>query len=143
MREILGRNFEIEGVVSKGKGLGSELGFPTANIDPRDYCQPLFGVYCVRVLHKGISYEAVASFGKRPTLGEGLQPLLEVHFFDCPSDLYGSELRVSFEKFQREEENYPSLDALRLQIELDVKLAKEYFAEVAANNGDAKIAMQK
>lgn len=129
VREILGRDFEIEGVVIKGKGLGSELGFPTANIDPQDYCRPLFGVYCVRVLHKGVMHEAVASFGERPTLGEGLRPLLEVHFFDCPSDLYGSKLRVSFEKFQRKEENYASLDALRLQIKEDVKLAKQYFYE--------------
>ncbi len=135
VRDILGRDFEIEGVVIKGKGLGSRLGFPTANIDPQDYCRPLFGVYCVRVMHKGKSFEAVASFGKRPTLGEGLQPLLEVHFFDCPQDLYGSKLQVSFEKFQREEENYASLDALRLQIAEDVRLAKQYFRE-APNNGD-------
>ncbi len=134
LREILGRNFEIEGIVQKGKGLGSKLGFPTANILPRDYCYPRFGVYCVRVQHIGNGsagkvYNAVASFGERPTLGAGLEPLLEVHFFDYKDDLYGTKLRVEFEEFQRAEQDFSSLEELRLHIEKDVLQAQDYFSK--------------
>ncbi len=126
---ILGRSFEIEGVVQKGKGLGSRLGFPTANIDPADYCQPRLGVYDVSVVRGQERLDAVASFGKRPTLGEGLSPLLELHFFDCSEALYGETLRVGFERFQRPERHYESLAALQAQITKDVALSKAYFAE--------------
>ena len=127
-RAVLGRSFEIEGVVQKGKGLGSQLGFPTANIDPGDYCQPRFGVYDVSVVRGQERLDAVASFGKRPTLGEGLAPLLELHFFDSSKALYGETLRVGFERFQRPEQHYESLAALRVQIAKDVALSKDYFA---------------
>ena len=128
-RSILGRSFEIEGVVQKGKGLGSRLGFPTANIDPVDYCQPRFGVYDVSVLRGQERWDAVASFGKRPTLGEGLSPLLELHFFDRSETLYGETLRVSFERFQRPEQHYESLAALQAQIAKDVASSRAYFAK--------------
>ena len=129
-RTVLGRSFEIEGVVQRGKGLGSRLGFPTANIDPGNYCQPRFGVYDVSVIRKQERLPAVASFGKRPTLGEGLSPLLELHFFDCSEtlSLYGETLRVGFERFQPPERHYESLPALQAQIAKDVALSKAYFA---------------
>ncbi len=126
-RAILGRSFEIEGVVQKGKGLGSQLGFPTANIDPADYCQPRFGVYDVSVVRGQERLDAVASFGKRPTLGEGLSPLLELHFFDRSEMLYDETLRVGFERFQRPEQHYESLPALQAQIAKDVALSRAYF----------------
>ena len=146
-RAVLGRSFEIEGVVRQGKGLGSKLGFPTANIDPADYCQPRFGVYDVSVvreqercnipLNLNIPLNAVASFGKRPTLEEGLSPLLELHFLDCSDRLYGETLRVGFERFQRPEHRYESLPALQAQIAKDVALSRSYFTERAVSSAPA------
>ena len=133
-RKVLGRSFEIEGIVQKGKGLGSRLGFPTANIDPEDYCQPRFGVYDVSVARGQEQLNAVASFGKRPTLGEGLSPLLELHFFDSSESLYGETLRVGFERFQRPEQHYESLSALQAQIAKDVVLSQRYFANRALSS---------
>jgi riboflavin kinase/FMN adenylyltransferase len=65
----------------------------------------------------------VASLGTRPTVG-GVQTLLEVHVFDFSSDLYGREIEVEFVAKLRDEENYPTLDALVEQIHRDAAQAR-------------------
>jgi riboflavin kinase/FMN adenylyltransferase len=65
----------------------------------------------------------VASLGTRPTVG-GVQTLLEVHVFDFSADLYGREIEVEFVAKLRDEENYPTLEALVAQIHRDVAEAR-------------------
>ena len=61
----------------------------------------------------------MANIGFRPTFKEESEPLLEVHFFDFDSDIYGRRISVSFIKFFRNEEKFDSVVALRAQLHWD------------------------
>jgi riboflavin kinase/FMN adenylyltransferase len=123
--KILGRPHEIEGPVEQGAGLARAMGFPTANMTLHRYHRPRYGVYAVRVLVEGYDEQlnGVANLGVRPTL-DGLTELFEVHLFDFNAPLYGRTLRVELLDFIRPEHKFPSLDALKAQISLDVEAAK-------------------
>jgi riboflavin kinase/FMN adenylyltransferase len=117
----------------RGQCLGRELGFPTANFRLHPSFVALRGIYAVRV--RGIGglpdADAVASLGTRPTVG-GVEPLLEVHVFDFAGDLYGQRLTVEFVERLRDEEKFPSLEALVTQMHADATRAREILAARAA-----------
>jgi len=120
----LGRPYTMRGRVVQGQRLGRDLGFPTANLRIERQRTPLQGIFAVRV--HGVEtapLRGVASLGTRPTVG-GVQVLLEVHVFDFSSDLYGREIEVEFVAKLRDEENYPTLDALVEQIHRDAAQAR-------------------
>jgi riboflavin kinase / FMN adenylyltransferase len=122
---LLGRRYLISGRVAQGARLGSELGFPTANI-PLRRRPPLSGVYVVRVPGFG---PGVASLGLRPTVNPVPRPLLEVHLLNAaPGPLYGRRLGVEFLAKLRDEEKYPDLQQLKSAIARDVERAEDYFA---------------
>ncbi len=130
---LLGRPYSITSRVITGRRLGRELGFPTANFRLHPSSVGLSGIYAVRV--QGIAERpdaaAVASLGTRPTVG-GIEPLLEVHVFDFQGDLYGRRLTVEFVHRLRNEEKFPSLDALVTQMHADAARAREILAARAA-----------
>lgn len=114
---MLGYRFYTSGTVIKGQQIGRTIGFRTANlIYPEALVELPHGVYSVETnFGKGI-----ANFGTRPTVnGEGT--LLEIHILDFDKDIYGQTLSVQFNKMIRAEKKYPSLDALKKQIENDIK----------------------
>ncbi len=120
----LGRPYSMRGRVVHGQRLGRDLGFPTANLRIERRRTPLQGIFAVRVHGvEAIPLRGVASLGTRPTVG-GIQTLLEVHVFDFSADLYGREIEVEFVAKLRDEENYPTLDALVAQIHRDVAEAR-------------------
>ncbi len=122
--EILGRPFAIEGVVQRGKQLGRELGFPTANIPLDDYVVPRLGIYATRtVLPDGRKIDGVASIGRNPTTGL-VDPRLEVWLFDFDEDLYGQNLETELVAWLRPEEKFDSLKALTAQVLKDAEAAK-------------------
>ncbi len=121
--EWLGHPFVIMGEVVAGNKLGRTLGFPTANLVPDPSCRLRHGIYAVRVAVEGRTYDAVASFGRRPTIDNG-PALLEVYVFDFSGDLYGKVIEVSFVAWIRAEEKFPSLEALKAQIAEDCARAK-------------------
>lgn len=121
---MLGRPYSLRGEVMRGRQLGRELGFPTANLMVgRRQCPP-YGVWAVRVdIDDSRRWRpAVANLGVRPTV-DGSQTLLEVHLMDFEGDLYGVPLEVRFEKHLRAERAFASLEELRRQIAGDVMLA--------------------
>ncbi len=124
--KLLGHDYFIMGKVVKGRQLGRELGAPTANIELKRYRPAVAGVYAVAVRGLDRDYEGVANVGIRPTV-DGKKPLLEVHLFDFDRDIYGERLTVSFRHRIRDERAFPSLDALKARIGLDVLAARAYF----------------
>lgn len=121
---MLGRPYSICGIVAQGRQLGRTLGFPTANLTVLEVQTPPDGVWAVRVRDTtGTEWNGVANLGVRPTV-DGENRLLEVHLLDFSGDLYGQEIDVRFVKNIRAEVKFPSLDALRSQIEMDVASAK-------------------
>ena len=119
-RHLLGGYYRLTGLVTKGFGLGSKLGFPTANValDP-NYFLPRHGVYFVRVRYQDNFYFGMASLGYHPTVNEVNLPLLEVNIFDFKDDIYHQVLSVEFLRFIRPEVKFDSLDALVAKIEED------------------------
>ena len=85
----------MSGEVIHGDKRGRELGFPTANLALDPACGLRHGIYAVRVAVDGRRYDAVASFGRRPTFDNG-RVLLEVFLFDFSGDLYGKTIDVAF-----------------------------------------------
>ncbi|MEI8039011.1 MAG: bifunctional riboflavin kinase/FAD synthetase [Verrucomicrobiota bacterium] len=125
---MLGRPYAVSGTVVLGNQLGRTLGFPTANLATGDSQLPPDGVWAVRVTDRdGQCWDGVANLGTRPTLG-GTPRVLEAHVFGFAGDLYGRNLEVRFVQHLRPEMKYPSLDALRAQMERDAQAAREALA---------------
>jgi riboflavin kinase/FMN adenylyltransferase len=125
--ELLGHEWEIEGVVELGDQRGRTIGFPTANVALGEHLRPRFGVYAVRALIDGTWRDAVANLGRRPTFGK-LQENFEVHLFDFVGDLYGQTLRVALVDFIRPEMKFSGLDQLKAQIAADGASARQILA---------------
>jgi riboflavin kinase / FMN adenylyltransferase len=124
--KLLRRKWSIKGKVQKGKQLGKKIGFPTANIDIKDYVLAKVGVYAVRVKTlKSKNYlKGIANLGYRPTFN-GNKILLEVHLFNFTGNLYNKYLTVDFLKFIRREKKFKNVDQLRKQIKIDLLKAKK------------------
>jgi len=124
---LLGRRYGMSGRVVHGEQLGRTLGFPTANISLHRRVSPLRGVFAVTVWGAGHGWwQGVANVGCRPTVAGSVQRL-EVHLLDFAGDLYGHHLDVKFMHRIRDELRFQSLDALRAQIQHDVRTAEAWF----------------
>lgn len=127
----LGRPFTISGRVIYGNQLGTQLGFPTANIGLGRYQSPLRGVYAIMAKLQQRWIPGVANIGVRPTIGGRKKPILEVHLFDDVGSVYGAFLTVEFKQRLRDEMQFSSLEALKAQISHDKQQAKDWFHEHA------------
>jgi riboflavin kinase/FMN adenylyltransferase len=126
---LLGRPYVIAGRVVHGDKIGRKYGFPTANVQLRRKRMPLTGVFAVTV--SGLDERQLpgaANLGVRPTLAEGMKPVLEVHLFDFDRNIYGSHVTVHFLHKLREERKFASLDELKTQIARDVADTRAYFS---------------
>ena len=132
--EILGRDFEVDGIVEGGATRGRSIGFPTANVQLGAYIRPATGVYAVRAALTDTAkphwYNGVANFGSRPTF-DGTGELLEVHLFDFSRDLYGKHLRVALIEYLRPEIKFDGIEALRAQIATDAEAARRILKSAA------------
>lgn len=136
-RVCLGRAYELRGTVIHGREVGRSLGYPTANLRPdsADKMLPAAGVYAARIEPaedgSGLPAEgvrAMVNVGCRPTIDDGEELTIEAHLFDFAGDLYGRRLRLLFERRLREERRFPSLDALRRQLDTDAARTLELTA---------------
>jgi riboflavin kinase / FMN adenylyltransferase len=119
---LLGRPYEIRGVVAHGDVRGRDLGFPTANVSvPGDILLPADGIYAGWFERAdGSVHRAAISLGRRPTFyAEAHASLLEAHLLDFAGDLYGERVKVRFVAHLRGEVRFESVDALIAQIGRD------------------------
>lgn len=122
--QLLGHRYSLSGRVVHGDKLGRTLGFPTANIYLHRLYTPVHGIFAVLVEGLGPNpLKGVASVGSRPTVG-GTKVILEVYLFDFDEDIYGRHVRVNFVAKHRDEEKFPSVEAMRLQIVEDAEWAR-------------------
>ena len=124
--KILKRNWSIEGTVEKGRMMGKKIGFPTCNIDIKNYILAKTGVYAVKAKVKTSRkfYKGIANLGYRPTFNQK-KLLLEVNLFNFSGNLYNKKLSVEFLKFIRGEKKFNGVDDLRNQIKKDLLIAKK------------------
>lgn len=122
---MLGRPFAISGRVTRGRQLGRDLGYPTANVRVLALPCPIQGIFAVRARVEGDVWRpGVASLGWRPMVG-GEEMLLEVHFFDIDAELYGRRLETRFVAKLREEAHFDTLDDMVGQMKNDESRARE------------------
>ena len=124
---FLGYHFMLTGVVTKGKGLGKDLNFPTANIHIEEPYKlvPKEGVYLVQSEIEGHQTYGMMNIGKNPTVSQDNQTHIEVHFFNFDADLYGKTLKIELLDRLRSEIKFPNIEALKAQLELDKANAKQ------------------
>jgi len=124
--KLLNREWSIEGKVQKGKQLGKKIGFPTANIDIKDYVLACPGVYAVKIKIKNSSkpLKGIANLGYRPTF-DGKKILLEAHLFNFSGNIYNKDLTVEFLKFIRKEKKFKNVNQLKKQIKIDLLTAMQ------------------
>lgn len=119
----LGRNYYIEGEVTRGEGLGRQLGFPTANMTDIRTLIPLRGVYAGVAHIDGRINPAVLNIGVRPTVSSSNTVSVECHLMDFKDDLYGKKIRFSFVDRIRGEQKFSGKLELIDQISKDKEVA--------------------
>ena len=125
-RALLGRPYTLTGTVTANRHIGHTLGYPTANLETGELLLPPDGVYATFAEVEGVSRPAVTNVGRNPTV-EGKRRTVETYLLNEDVSLYGAELSVAFLARLREEEIFPSLEALSRQIGRDVEAAKKVF----------------
>ena len=116
----LGYAFMLTGTVKKGKGLGRQLDFPTANIKIAEAYKliPKNGVYVVQSFIDGKTYHGMMNIGFNPTV-KGKEKSIEVHFFDLNQDLYDKKIKVELLHHLRDEHKFDSVEDLKQQLVKD------------------------
>ncbi|MBQ7161939.1 MAG: riboflavin biosynthesis protein RibF [Clostridia bacterium] len=121
---LLGRYYSFTAPVTHGSEIARTLGYPTANQTvPEGRVRLRRGVYVTRALGR----PSITNAGIRPTVVTDGGVVCETHIIGCHEDLYGSDLKVEFISFLRDERRFDSLDALKAQLELDVAGAAGFF----------------
>ncbi len=127
-RELLGRDYSINGPVIHGHKTGRGIGFPTANIDTSKVQIPGTGVYAVRVQHHQHTFSGVVNIGFNPTFNRD-RLSVEVHIFDFDESIYGNEVEISFIERIRGEISFQAAEDLVAQIKKDIETAKNILAK--------------
>lgn len=126
--ELLGRPHALAGTIVAGRGLGKQIGFPTANLATINECLPLAGIYATRFSFDHLNEPAVTYVGTNPTLGQ--TPLaIETHVLTPVPELLGKSAEVRFLHRIRGEEKFADRDALTARIAQDCQEALAYHAQ--------------
>ncbi len=132
-RRLLGRPYCLRVPVTHGQKLGRRLGLPTINQGLPPYlCHPKFGVYASCVQIGSDVYPAVTNIGVRPTVGAD-SPLAETYILGYEGDLYDTTPAVYPLHYLRPEQSFPTLEALKEQIQRDIQAAEAHFATPTDN----------
>ena len=126
VKDILGSNYKVSGIVKRGAGLGQKLGFPTANIDVPSNSFKLFnGVYACYAYVDLKKYLAVVNVGINPTVNTQKFPRIEAHIIDFNNDIYGKNITVEFISLLRGEKKFNTVDELIKVVSNDIELVKK------------------
>ncbi len=123
-RAMLTQPYRIRGMVVHGAGRGSELGFPTANLDAIDTLLPNVGVYAGLATIDQDRYVAAIHIGPSPTFGVE-RPSVEIFVLNFQKRIYGEVLEIDFLEQLRGIENFDSAEQLITQMNHDVDRARK------------------
>jgi len=124
---LLGYQYSIQGEVVKGKGIGAQIGFPTANLSLPDERKlvPERGVYAVSVFVNGEFYKGMLNIGCRPTIGDENEKSIEVHILNFNSTIYSEKIDVFFVDKIRDEQRFNTIEKLTLQLQKDKRFVEK------------------
>jgi riboflavin kinase / FMN adenylyltransferase len=126
-RALLGHGFFVDSTPAHGRGIGSTVTVPTINLASYSELLPAHGVYVTRLRVGDEWFDAVTNVGNRPTFGADSFSV-ESHLLNFrPMRLEeDTPLRLCFLRRIREERRWPSPEALKAQIQKDVRVAQRY-----------------
>ena len=120
--DLLGHNYSVVGTIVEGRHIGTEIGFPTLNLQLTDnYVLPKFGVYKTISYIDNVPHVSITNVGVKPTIADNLSPSIEVHLKDFKGEIKGDVVILEFLKFIRPEMKFSSIEELKAQIAKDVK----------------------
>lgn len=127
----LGSNFLLTGKIVKGKGLGKDLGFPTANLKIEENYKliPKTGVYVVKAMIENEEVFGMMNIGYNPTVG-GSEKTIETYFFNLDKNLYGKELQIEVLKRIREEKKFGGVEELIKAMKKDKEFSMYYINQL-------------
>ncbi|MBZ9631149.1 bifunctional riboflavin kinase/FAD synthetase [Salegentibacter sp. LM13S] len=122
--------FSLKGTVVKGRGLGKEFNYPTANLSLKEDYKliPKNGVYVVRSVINEKRYFGMMNIGTNPTVG-GKDQTIETYFFNLDQDLYGAELKIEMLVRIRDEKKFASVNALKVAMRQDAAFSRQYIKD--------------
>ena len=131
-RHLLGRPYQVEGIVVRGSGKGAQLSFPTANLELENELVPASGVYITRAHLNGKTYSAVTNIGIRPTLSDQTtdKPVVEPHLLDFEENIYGKHMKLDLCFRLRAEKKFDGVEELKRQIGKDVTRTRRYMKKL-------------
>jgi len=129
-KAMLGRDYELDGLVAKGDKVGRKIGYPTINLEPENELHPADGVYVTQIHIRsfGRRFDCVTNIGRRPTVYEDYTTTIETYVLDFSANVYGEKVRLFFFDRLREERKFPSVTDLSEQIGRDIQATRDYFA---------------
>ncbi|PCE66124.1 bifunctional riboflavin kinase/FAD synthetase [Sediminicola luteus] len=128
----LGYPYMLSGTIRKGKGIGRQLAFPTANIEIAESYKliPRNGAYVVRSTIDGNTVFGMMNIGTNPTVKPDNPQTIEVHYLDLDRDLYDCDVQVELLHWLREEQKFDSVDLLKEQLHADRAKARSLIADL-------------
>jgi riboflavin kinase/FMN adenylyltransferase len=128
VKDFLGYNYFLTGIIEAGDGIGKTLGYPTANISisNNDKIIPHHGVYAVKAKIDNSHINGIMNIGVRPTINSNQNNLrLEVHLFNFNKSIYGQSIKVYLIEKIRDEIKFDDIESLKKQIGIDCEKAKK------------------
>lgn len=126
--ELLTAPYQLTGIVERGAGRGTNLGFATANLGSIETMTPALGVYAGVGHWQDRQFPAAINVGPNPTFGES-QNKVEVHLVGLDQPLYGETLEVDFLRRLRDIQPFASVAELQAQLRQDIAQTEQVFAE--------------
>ena len=122
--------FSLAGTVVKGKGLGRQFEFPTANLEVKEEYKliPKNGVYVVRSEIDGKAVFGMMNIGTNPTVG-GTEKTIETYFLDLHKDLYGKYLSIELLTRIRDEKKFDTVENLKRAMKQDEAFSRQYIRD--------------
>lgn len=127
---FLGYHFMLTGIVVKGKALGRQIDYPTANILIEENYKliPKQGAYIVSSVIDDVLIYGMMNIGVNPTVN-GEKETVEVHFLNYNSDIYGKKIQIDLLDRIRDEVKFESVEALKNQLTKDKETTLHYIAK--------------
>jgi riboflavin kinase/FMN adenylyltransferase len=125
----LGYSYQIKGTIVAGDGIGTKLGFPTANVKVDDQLKliPKNGVYAIEALFEGREFNGMLNIGHRPTVSNTGESRIEVHLFDFDEKIYDRKITLMLKERLRDEKRFDSKEELIEQLKRDEQAVKAIF----------------
>lgn len=126
INKLMQEPFKITGIVIHGSGIGTSLGFSTANVEIGcKYYDIRHGVYLCSIIIDGQIYDGIANIGCNPTLNELKRPRLEVHILNFHQEIYEQKITIIIKRFLRDEKKFSNREELIKAITNDILEAKK------------------